>query len=396
MGPIFTVSGHDTIRKKFDIEEVPHKRVTSFEELQIGDVVECSGVFEDFFPGKATVSGLVTHQTNERQFLLQRHDGKGWNAVDTQTMHIIGESFWHVEKKEAHYLTIVGIDKNEMAKRKTKVLPKQTEFNPKELDAVVLDKEVRDEIEAVLKQHKHAGKIFDEWGLGSVIEYGRGMTFLFYGPPGTGKTWTAHCIARALGKELLILSASDIQTSEPGGANRNIQQAFATAKNDKKILFLDECDSIITNRSDVGMILSSEINTLLTEIEKFEGVCILATNRIETLDEALERRISLIVEFPEPDFPKREKIWERMLPKKMPVGDKVTPKKLAESKLTGGQIKNAVLQAARLALAGESKEVSLAHFESAIERIHKSKSLMGNSSRYKQIRVREDFKKNIE
>ncbi len=162
------------------------------------------------------------------------------------------------------------------------------------LDALILNQPSKDSIRAVLKQQKHAGKIFDEWGLGEVLEYGKGMTFLFYGSPGTGKTHAANCIAKAMGSKLLTIGAAEIQTSEPGGANRNIQNAYKSAKQNKQVLFLDECDSLITNRGEVGMILGGEINTLLTEIEKFEGVCILATNRIQHLDEALERRISLI------------------------------------------------------------------------------------------------------
>lgn len=265
-------------------------------------------------------------------------------------------------------------------------------FNLSKLSDLVVSAEVREEIEAVLKQHKHGNKMFDEWGLGKVIEYGRGMTFLFYGPPGTGKTWAANCIAKVFGCDLLSIGAAEIQSSEPGGANRNIQNAFKGAKDKGSVLFLDECDSLITSRNDVGMILGGEINTLLTEIEKSEGVVILATNRIENLDAALERRISLIVEFPEPNFSQREEIWKRMLPRKMPLGKGVSPKILAEHKLTGGQIKNITLQAARLAVASGAKKVSIAHFDAAIERIKKSKSLMGSASRYHQEVVRDDFR----
>lgn len=269
---------------------------------------------------------------------------------------------------------------------------KPIEFNLKNLEALVVSEEVREEIVAVLKQHKNSKKLFETWGLAKSIEYGRGMTFLFYGPPGTGKTWGANCIGKVVNKELLSIGAAEIQTSEPGGANRNIQSAFATAKKENKILFIDECDSLITSRADVGMILGGEINTLLTEIEKCEGIVILATNRIENLDEALERRISLIVEFPEPNFEQREQIWKRLVPKKMPLGAGVSFDKLAEHKLTGGQIKNVVLQAARLALSEDAKKVGVVHFEAAIKRINKSKSLMGSASRYHQEVVRDVVK----
>lgn len=283
-----------------------------------------------------------------------------------------------------------------MAKMKKKGAPKPPKFDLKELNPLVVTDEVLEEIKAVLKQKQNSKKMFEEWGLGEVIEYGRGMTFLFYGPPGTGKTWAANCIAKVFGTQLLSIGAAEIQTSEPGGANRNIQNAFAEAKKSKKILFLDECDSLITNRADVGMILGGEINTLLTEIEKCEEVVILATNRIENLDEALERRISLIVEFPEPDFKQRKRIWETLIPKKLPLDKEITPARLAEYHLTGGQIKNVLLQAARLALSSESKQIDVCHIEAAVERIIKSKSLMGSASRYHQVVVKDNLKRSAD
>lgn len=264
-------------------------------------------------------------------------------------------------------------------------------FDLKALDQLVATKETKDEIEAVLKQHKHSDKLFIEWGLAETIQYGKGMTFLFYGPPGTGKTWAAHCIAKVVGKELLSIGGAEIHSSEPGAANRNIQNAFAEAKKKGKILFIDECDSLITTRSDVGMIIGGEMNTLLTEIEKTEGIIILATNQVESLDPALERRISLIVEFPEPNYEQRLAIFKNLVPAKLPLHKDVKLDNLAEHKLTGGQIKNVILQATRLALSTESDKVALSHFESAISRVQASKNLLGQASRYRQGIIKENF-----
>lgn len=277
-----------------------------------------------------------------------------------------------------------------MKKRKASGKATTKVFDLTKLDPLIIEQKVKEEISSVLKQHKNKDVLFKEWGLGEVIEYGRGMSFLFYGPPGTGKTWAAHCIAKCLGTDLLVMSAAEIQSSEPGAANRNIQQAFATAQKEGKVLFLDECDSLIVNRADLGMVLAGEVNTLLTEIEKSEGVVILATNRVEYMDEALERRISLIAEFPAPDLEQRKEIWKKLLPKKMPLAKDVKVDELAKHRLTGGQIKNAVLAAARLALGQEKKEVAMSHFITGIDRILASKNLMGSASRYHQAPV-DDF-----
>jgi len=255
---------------------------------------------------------------------------------------------------------------------------KKIKLDTAQLDKLVIEPEVKREIVAVMSQHQHQDKIFEKWGLGEVIEYGRGMTFMFHGGPGTGKTWGAQRIAKSLGMELLVIGAAEIQSSEPGGANRSIQNAFKEAEQQKKVLFIDECDSLIFNRAQLGMVLASEVNTLLTEIEKCEGVVILATNRIEHMDEALERRISLIVEFPAPNEQQRRDIWDVLLPKKMPLGKDVNVEKLSKQELTGGLIKNVILQSARLAAADGEDEVSLKHFEQAIKRIASSRNLMGS------------------
>lgn len=248
------------------------------------------------------------------------------------------------------------------------------------LDRLVIKNEAKEDIISVLSQHEHSTKIFDEWGLGELIEYGRGMTMMFHGLPGTGKTFGANLIAKSLGKELLVINAANIQSSEPGAANRNIQDAFKEASDNGKILFMDECDSLIYNRKNLGMVLASEVNTLLTEIEQFEGVCILATNRVEHMDPALERRIALIVEFEAPDKAMRVDIWKGLLPEKMPLSSCVDIEALASHEMTGALIKNAVLQGARLAAADHSPNVTSSHFNKAIERIAKSQNKMGTNN----------------
>lgn len=250
-------------------------------------------------------------------------------------------------------------------------------FDPKQLDKVVLSADAREDIIAVMSQASKRDLIFNTWGLGETIEYGQGIGMLFYGGPGTGKTWAAHCIAKSLGQELMVVTTGQIQSSLAGQTNKNIENAFKAARENNHILFMDECDSFISDRKHLGMILSSEINTILTCIEKSEGITILATNKIDSLDPALERRLALIMEFPKPTKAQRVTIWETLIPKTMPLGKGVDAHTLAEHMLTGGMIKNVLLSAARLAASSDSKEVSSEHFDKAIARIRKSEGKMG-------------------
>lgn len=355
-------------------------------EFRVGDIVKFIGVdnIGDTVPNfqAANVAPSSEFRINGKSIVGSRYFSD-WGRITW-----IGNGYYMVEYSDIDDKLL------RLAFSKTKFQLVRNEGDKDKIDLTKLDRiviadETKEEILSVLKQHKFSKKLFDDWGLGEVMDYGRGMTLMFYGPPGTGKTGMARAIAQATSKELLVVTAAEIQSSEPGGANRNIQEAFKNAKAKNMVLFLDECDSLITSRADLGMILASEVNTLLTGIEKFEGVCILATNRIGNMDEALERRISLIVEFPRPNEAQRIQIWKTMLPAKMPVCEKVSVEELAKHEYSGGEIKNIILQAARLAVSSESDKVELHHFEKAMSRLKKSQGLMGTDSRYDQ-RGRQD------
>lgn len=83
--------------------------------------------------------------------------------------------------------------------------------------------------------------------------------------------------------------------------------------------FFDECESIFESR-DRGNRL---VNMLLSEIERHDGIVILATNRAFDLDEAMHRRITLAAEFKKPDHLLRSVIWRKHLPEALPVATDV-------------------------------------------------------------------------
>ena len=53
-----------------------------------------------------------------------------------------------------------------------------------------------------------------------------------------------------------------------------------------------------------------EVNYLLQRIEEFSGVVILATNFRQNIDDAFQRRIHVVVEFPSPDAASRRELME--------------------------------------------------------------------------------------
>lgn len=217
---------------------------------------------------------------------------------------------------------------------------------PDTLDAVTL----------ALDHVRHAKTLMDTWGLAERFPYGTGATMMFYGPPGTGKTATAEALAAELGRPLLTADYAKIQNCFVGQTEKNIVALFRRARRHNAVLFWDEADAMFHDRDAASRAWEvRDVNVLLQEIERFDGVCILATNRKPTLDKALARRITAKIEFPRPGRAQREEIWRKLLPPRMPLAHDVDPARLAEADLSGGEIKNVILNAARLAC-GRSPE----------------------------------------
>ena len=232
-------------------------------------------------------------------------------------------------------------------------------------DSVILEDDKKIAIIDAMNQLDHHDTIFEKWGFGEVFEKGTAISLLFWGPPGTGKTLMAQAIADKIGRELLVIGTAEIESSEPGGAERNIKAFFENGKD--KVLLFDECDSLVYSRENVGSILAAQVNQLLASLEKFEGVVVFTTNRLGTLDEAFNRRLSLKVEFSTPTAKQRVDIWKRMFPKKAPLAKDINWDRLASVEVTGGYIKNVVLRAARQTASQKLAEITEAVLVSALK-----------------------------
>lgn len=207
------------------------------------------------------------------------------------------------------------------------------------LDQVVLPKETKDLVVSLVQHHGAFLERRKQWGIDDVITYGKALVLLFSGPPGTGKTMLANAVASSLGKRLFSIDASKLM--ETGRSfESNLDAVFREARLLDAVLFFDECEQIFASRKHGNEVMP----LLLTRLEQFDGVAILATNMEECLDEALARRIVAKIDFRAPTRSERADIWRKHLPASLPLAPDVDVDRLAESfELTGGYIKNAVL-----------------------------------------------------
>lgn len=232
------------------------------------------------------------------------------------------------------------------------------------LDQVVLPERDLQRLRSVVLHHSDYLKARADWGFDNVIRYGRGVVLLFHGAPGTGKTMTAHALAHALGKRVLNVDLPTFVGSKE--ADRFLPALFREAKIHNALLFFDECETLFADRARGNMLMT----LLLTELERFDGVAILATNLPQLLDDALDRRMLVKVRFGLPDRAARKAIWQQHLPATAPLADDVNVDALADRfEMAGGYIKNAVLLAVAEAahVRTEQRPLTMAMFESAAE-----------------------------
>lgn len=282
---------------------------------------------------------------------------------------IIGEKTGLDGKK-----TCSSEDKNLGETKKTKLPELLTIKTPKKsFKDIVLPEETIISLKAALMQAKHEKKFMHEWGMKKMFDYGLGTTLNFHGPPGTGKTLAAEIIAKEAGKKFLKVNYSEMISMWCGRTEKNISEAFRKAKEMNAVLFFDEADSIASNRVAVNNATdaykNSETNVLLQELENFEGTVIFATNMQLTVDPAFERRLSMHVFFGAPDFESRKKLFKLLVPKKMPVAKNVSFDKICRHGLTGGDIKNIIINAGRFALLENKNEISRQNFEKALNQV---------------------------
>ena len=139
---------------------------------------------------------------------------------------------------------------------------------------------------------------------------------LLYGPPGTGKTLLARAAAGLSDANFISVNGPELLDRYVGESERAIRELFATARESAPaVVFFDEVDAISSaRRGDDTGVGERVVSQLLTELDGLEPltdvVVVAATNRPETIDEALLRpgRIETAVETPLPDRTARREI----------------------------------------------------------------------------------------
>jgi SpoVK/Ycf46/Vps4 family AAA+-type ATPase len=237
---------------------------------------------------------------------------------------------------------------------------------------VILPADRVQQLRELCAQVRGRRRVLDEWGFGSKLSSGRGVSALFSGKPGTGKTMTSEVIAGELGLELYKIDLSSVVSKYIGETEKNLSRIFYEAETSNAILFFDEADALFGKRTEVtdahDRYANIETSYLLQRMETYDGLVILATNLRDNLDEAFTRRIRFIIEFPFPDVTQRREIWRAHIPASAPITSDVDFDLLAaQLPLSGGSIRNIILGAAFFAAESDTS-ITMEHVVRAARR----------------------------
>lgn len=190
-----------------------------------------------------------------------------------------------------------------------------------------------------------------------------GFKALFFGEPGTGKSLTAALLGKLHGLEVYRVDLSMVISKYIGDTEKNLEKVFKKAENKNWILFLDECESLLSKRTGISdshdKYSNQEVAYLLQRLEDYPGLVILATNMRNNLDDAFTRRLQSIVYFQKPQPRERLRLWKGAFSEiSQPPAEEELQRIAQQYELSGGSIMNVVQFASLKALSRAEKLIT--------------------------------------
>ena len=178
--------------------------------------------------------------------------------------------------------------------------------------------------ECVVWPYKHP-ELLEQAGIGSALPTG----VLLHGPPGTGKTLLARALAKELGCYFVEVGVERLFSKYVGDSEKLASAVFSLAhKLHDTVIFVDEIDSLLAQRGGDGESSAVYTHTKTIFMTKWDGLATAvnakaaaenkknpprilvlgATNRMDVLDDAILRRLSVRLHVPLPSAADRKSI----------------------------------------------------------------------------------------
>ncbi|KAF4997172.1 hypothetical protein FGRMN_4067 [Fusarium graminum] len=242
-------------------------------------------------------------------------------------------------------------------------------WDEKAWDSLVLEDDTKELIKALVTSRKyHAANTIDDVIQGK----GKGLVTVLHGPPGTGKTLTAEGIGELLQCPLYMASAGELGT-DSRFLEVELQKILDICHAWGAILLLDEADVFLEKRNMHEIHRNALVSIFLRQLEYFQGILFLTTNRVETFDEAFQSRIHIALRYENLNSKAKRTIFKMFLDRVRELGKlKVEPLTeddlitLSKQDLNGREIKNVVGSAQDLAVT-KGEALSMRHIRQVLD-----------------------------
>ncbi|KAK8241968.1 P-loop containing nucleoside triphosphate hydrolase protein [Phyllosticta capitalensis] len=216
----------------------------------------------------------------------------------------------------------------------------EIKWNETVFDSLVMKQSLKNIIFRLVTAHSSRTSDFDDFVKGK----GKGLVGLLQGPPGSGKTLTAEAIAETAKMPLYTISSGALGTG-PVEIHKSLVKILHLAAHWKAVLLLDEADVFLTKRTMADVSRNAIVSIFLSELEYYQGILLLTTNKAQDIDEAFKSRIHFCHSYPNLDFAARKTIWQDFMKRTQETQTGVSVdvtddgiEKLAEMPLNGRQV----------------------------------------------------------
>lgn len=237
-------------------------------------------------------------------------------------------------------------------------------------DRLVVNPAIFDKLKELERRCRCREQLYENLGpaFGSVKN--TGVRALLTGASGTGKTMAARILAAELGMDLYRVDLAAVINKYIGETEKNLHLVLTRAEELDVILLLDEGDALLGTRTDIknanDRYANLETDYLLQKLENYQGIVIVTTNAVEKIDSAFQRRMDVVINFIPPQPQERWHIWQLHLPPNHRADSSFLEEVAIRCEITGGQIRNAALHSALLAL-DQQQQVDSSHIVAALQ-----------------------------
>jgi len=231
-------------------------------------------------------------------------------------------------------------------------------FDDKAFEYLVLDEQVKRTIRALII---HAPKTANN---DLISGKSNNCIFLLHGATGTGKTLTCEAVAEFLHRPLYAVTMGEL-TINTESLETKFQQILETAQRWGAVILFDECEVLLETRRDGKLEQNAIVGVILRDLERYNNIIFMTTNRKDSIDDAIKSRITAFLEYPSLSLATRVQIWKNLMKfSKINVTDEIIHA-IQHHEVNGRQIKN-ILRVAQCLAIEHGTSVNLEHLKMAL------------------------------